>query len=255
MNNQETHPILGFFKSLLNRHSWLTQLLLLPELYSFLLAMLQLVFLAEHYLILSAYSPKGASHLWKILGYHLTGGAAFGALKGASFPDLTLIDNILANSLITSIIILLFNTLFSLSCRGIFKIKFLEHTISSMKSDAKTHKRGWKALGIPGIFIFVLFPTTGTGPIVGSILGRLIGLKFWTNILTVIAGSFASIISVAFAADKIEKFIGDKQLSRITFVLFLLIIVGALTAQVIAWRKSLKADSQSGADQNAGKTL
>ena len=87
--------------------------------------MLQLVLLAEHYLILSAYSPKGANHLWKILGYHLTGGAAFGALKGASFPELTLIDNILANSLITAIIILLFNTLFSLSCRGIFKIKFL----------------------------------------------------------------------------------------------------------------------------------
>ena len=229
-NRQESHPILNFFKLLLDKHSWLVRILLLPELYSFLLASIQVILLTEHYLVLAASSPARANHLWKIIGYHMTGGAAFGVLKGASYSDLTLFDNIFANSLITATIILLFNTFFSLSCRGIFRIRFLESSLASMTNTANAQKKTWLKFGIPGIFAFVFLPTTGTGPIIGSIIARLIGLKFWTTIVTVISASLTSIVSVALAADKMENFLGDKTLSRITYFLILgILLVAAIS--------------------------
>lgn len=226
-NRQEPHPILNFFKRLLDKHSWLVRILLLPELYSFLLASIQVILLAEHYLVLAASSPARANHLWKIIGYHMTGGAAFGVLKGASYSDLTVFDNIFANSLITATIILLFNTFFSLSCRGIFKIGFLESSLSSMTTTANAQKKTWLKFGIPGIFAFVFLPTTGTGPIIGSIIARIIGLRFWTTIVTVLFASLASIVTIALAADKMENFLGDKTLSRITYFLILGILLAA----------------------------
>ena len=83
-------------------------------------------------------------------------------------------------------------------------ISFLEDTFKTLSSSAKSQKKTWVKLGIPGIFAFVFFPTTGTGPIVGSIIARLIGLGYWTSILTVLGGSLASVATFGFAAICLE---------------------------------------------------
>lgn len=234
----EQHPILAFFQRMLQRHSWLVKLFLLPETYSFLGAWMAAAWLAEHYFSLLLSSAKRANHLWKIIGYHLSGGAALGVLKGAAYDDLTIFDNILANSLITITVILLFNTLFGLSCRGIFRISFLDDTFKSLSRSAKSQKKTWVKLGIPGIFAFVFFPSTGTGPIVGSIIARLIGLGYWTSILTVLCGSLASVATFGFAADKIGTLVGDKTLSRISLGIILLLLLTAAAVKFRAWYKN-----------------
>ncbi len=237
----EQHPLLAFFQRILARHSWLAKLFLLPELYSFLGAWMSASWLAEHYFSLLLSSASRANHLWKIIGYHVSGGAALGVLKGAAYEDLTIFDNILTNSLITITIILLFNTLFGLSCRGIFRISFLEDTFKSLSSSANTQRKTWVKLGIPGVFAFVFFPTTGTGPIVGSVIARLIGLGYWTSIITVVSGSLASVATFAFAADKISALIGDKTLSRISLAIILLLLLTAITIKFRVWQKSKRS--------------
>ncbi len=49
-----------------------------------------------------------------------------------------------------------------------------------------------------GVFLFVWCPLWMTGMLVGSILGFLIGLKTWVNMMTVILGSVFSVISYIF---------------------------------------------------------
>ena len=233
----EEHPLFRAFKGLFDRHGWLFRLVFMPEFYSFILFVMAVLWLAEHYFALMASSPQRANHLWKIIGYHVSGGAAFGVLKGAGYEDLTIFDNILSNALITASIILLFNTLFSLSCRRIFHIRFLEKSFSEMTSEATAQKKTWVKLGIPGIFILVLFPMTGTGPIIGSVIAKLIGLGFWTNILTVLSGSLTSIIAFALAADRISNLVGDKTLSRIALALIVLLLGTAAVVKFRSWRR------------------
>ena len=236
----EEHPRLDFFKGILERHSWLEKLFLMPEFYSGLGAWLAATRLVEYYFSLQLSSPERANHLWKIIGYHLSGGAAMGVMKGSVYEDLTIFDNIFANSLISIALILLFNTLMGLSCRGILRISFLDNRLKELSGNAHSQKKTWVKFGIPGVFAFVFFPTTGTGPIVGSIIARLIGLGYWTSVATVISGSLASVVAFAFAADKIGALVGDKTLSRISLVLIVLLLLAAAFVKIRVWLKSFK---------------
>jgi len=247
----DEHPLLRFFKGLFDRHGWLVKMLLLPEFYSFLLMLLSASWLFEHYFALMYDSPERANHLWKIIGYHLSGGAAFGVLKGAAFNDLTLFDNILCNSLITASVILFFNTLFSLSCRKLFRIKLLEQSFSNLTSEANAQKKTWVKFGIPGVFAFVFFPMTGTGPVIGSVIGRLIGLGFWTCVMTVLAGSLASIVTFALAADRISDLVGDKMLSRIAFGLIVLLLLTAGFVKLRSWLRQRKLQKENASEPPA----
>ena len=247
----EEHPLFRSFKGLFDRHGWLFRLVFMPEFYSFLLFVMSVAWLAEHYFALMIYSPQRANHLWKIIGYHVSGGAAFGVLKGAGYEDLTIFDNILSNALITASIIFLFNTLFSLSCRRIFRVAFLEKSFSDMTSEATAQKKTWVKLGIPGIFIFVLFPMTGTGPIIGSVIAKLIGLGFWTNIITVLAGSLTSVVAFALAADRISDLVGDKTLSRIALGLIVVLLGTAALIKFRSWRRQRQKQAPAGDNKAA----
>ncbi len=246
----EEHPLLDFFKRLLERHAWLSRLFLMPEFYSGLGAWLAATHIVEYYFSLQLSSPERANHLWKIIGYHISGGAAMGVMKGSVYEDLTIFDNIFANSLISITIILLFNTLLGLSCRGILRISFLDSSLREMSGNARSQKKTWVKLGIPGIFAFVFFPTAGTGPIVGSVIARLIGLGYWTSVATVLAGSLASVVAFAFAADKIGALVGDKTLSRISLVIIVLILLAAATVKVRAWLKNRKGENNGSLSNN-----
>ena len=251
----EAHPLFRFFKGLFDRHGWLFRLVFMPEFYSFILFVISVTWLAEHYFALRVFSPQRANHLWKIIGYHVSGGAAFGVLKGAAYEDLTIFDNILSNALITASIILLFNTLFSLSCRGIFRFRFLDKSFSDMTSEATAQKKTWVKLGIPGVFIFVLFPMTGTGPIIGSVIAKLIGLGFWTNILTVLSGSLTSIVCFALAADRISDLVGDKTISYIARALIIILLGTAALIKFRSWKRLRQKQAAAPADppaQNGG---
>ena len=237
---REEHPLLDFFQRLLERHAWLAKLFLMPEFYSGLVAWLAATRLVEYYFSLQLSSPERANHLWKIIGYHLSGGAAMGVMKGSVYEDLTIFDNIFANSLISITLILLFNTLLGLSCRGMLRISFLDNSFKELSGSARSQKKTWVKLGVPGVFAFVFFPTAGTGPIVGSVIARLIGLGYWTSVATVLAGSLASVVAFAFAADKIGALVGDKTLSRISLIIIVLVLVAAASVKIRAWLKNRK---------------
>jgi len=57
--------------------------------------------------------------------------------------------------------------------------------------------------GIPGLLLFVWFPFWMTGPVVGSIIGFLIGLGPWTTMAVVLAGTGLAIVCWVFVLDQV----------------------------------------------------
>jgi uncharacterized membrane protein len=200
-----------------------------------------LVLFGSYFLELALGHTAKANHIWKIIGVHVSLGAGFGAMQGAKYTaDLSICENILVNTLITISIIFIFYTLFNLSCRGLFRIHWLEKQFHSLTSNATTQKKTWVRFGIPGIFLFVLFPLTCTGPLVGAVLGRVIGLGYWTNLATVASGSVSTVIAFAFFGEWITKHVSTLALTIIIVVA--LILVGLV--KLIDWRKQRQQTTQ-----------
>jgi hypothetical protein len=50
-----------------------------------------------------------------------------------------------------------------------------------------------RKLGIAGLFVFVFAPFWMTGPVVGAIIGFLIGLRPWVNLAVVLISTYIAI--------------------------------------------------------------
>lgn len=81
------------------------------------------------------------------------------------------------NVLTEMILVLILYPLFVLSFNNIFHVKFLEKFFEDVKKFRIKHKILFEKYGVFGLFIFVFFPFWMTGPIVGSIIGFMIGLR------------------------------------------------------------------------------
>lgn len=83
--------------------------------------------------------------------------------------------------------------LFVLSIKGIVKVKTLEEFFSQVERKKIEHKEKFHKYGRFGLFIFVFIPFWMTGPIVGSMIGYLIGMKHYTIIFIVFIATIISI--------------------------------------------------------------
>ena len=98
-------------------------------------------------------------------------------------------------------------------------------------------KYGWiKPLRFIGIILFVMVPFQGSGGLVGSIVGRLIGMKRWNIFFAISIGSISGCLLIAHFADLIRSvFIQD-------FLMGILIVIIILVAgiMIFVYRKSIK---------------
>lgn len=88
-----------------------------------------------------------------------------------------------------------------------------------------------KRMAFAGLVTFVIFPSSTTGSIGGSIFGRLLGLSRWATVLGVLLGSLlGNSIMYAFAK-QINKYLEDNWTLRI--IGLVIIIVGCIAFE---WR-------------------
>ena len=99
--------------------------------------------------------------------------------------------NVVAELILVSIIY----PLFVLSFQGILKVKVLENFFNQVKHKREEHQEEFDKYGKLGLFVFVFIPFWMTGPIVGSIIGFLIGIKHYT-VMTIVFVSTAIAISL-----------------------------------------------------------
>jgi len=89
-----------------------------------------------------------------------------------------------------------------------------------------SNKYSWiKPLRFIGIMLFVMIPFQGSGGMVGSIVGRLIGMKPWTTLISITLGAVIGCTLVAYFAESL-KIILLQNLNVGLIIIGVLFIVG-----------------------------
>ena len=135
-------------------------------------------------------------------GYaHKISGMVFSNLFIGRVPSLSLgyaaklshLSVIGTNVIIELILVTILYPLFVYSVRGMLKIKMLEEFFENVQEKRKLHQKKFDKYGKWGLFIFVFIPFWMTGPIVGAMIGYLIGIKHYTTIVIVTVATTVAI--------------------------------------------------------------
>ena len=133
------------------------------------------------------------SKLLLMTGTHLVGGRAVSITWGfANEMNRTVV--LLVSTTIETLMVLLFFPLFVFSYRKLIVIQPLQDAMARAQHAAERHQARIMKFGIPGLLLFVWFPFWMTGPLVGCVIGFLIGLRPWTNMVIVLAGTWSAIL-------------------------------------------------------------
>ena len=93
------------------------------------------------------------------------------------------------NLIIESVMVLLFFPLMVFSMQQLEIIPSLKKFTSRIQAAAEANHHLVRRYGIPGLFLFVCFPFWMTGPLVGCIIGHLMGMGPWFNVAIVLGGT------------------------------------------------------------------
>ena len=129
--------------------------------------------------------------------------------------------------IVETILVLLFYPLFVFSWRHLLIIKWLRNTFERVHKAAENHMDKVQRYGIIGLFIFVWLPFWMTGPVVGCVIGFLLGLKARVNIPVVLAGTSVAILGWAFFMRRLLDHVASysSYAGVVIFVLLIVIIV------------------------------
>ena len=109
--------------------------------------------------------------------------------------------------------------------------------------ETSSNKYSWiKPLRFIGIMLFVMIPFQGSGGMVGSIVGRLIGMKPWTTLISITLGAVIGCTIVAYFAESL-KIILLQNLNVGLIIITILFIVGIFIYLFIKNNKNKKQES------------
>lgn len=97
------------------------------------------------------------------------------------------------NMLVETLHVLIFYPLFALGWQHLFDLPALKSFVARMHEAAELRGGMVRRFGIAGLVVFVFVPFWMTGPVVGSIIGFLIGLRPWVNLTVVLLTTYVAI--------------------------------------------------------------
>jgi len=83
--------------------------------------------------------------------------------------------------------------LFVQSTRHLIKLRIMQNFFHRIQHAAESGGGLVRQFGIAGLFVFVFTPFWMTGPVVGAIIGFLIGLRPWVNLIVVLGSTYIAI--------------------------------------------------------------
>jgi uncharacterized membrane protein len=100
------------------------------------------------------------------------------------------------NFFIESIMVIILYPLFVLSWNKLDLVSYapIQNYLEKSKQSATKYQPLIQKYGIIGLILFVLTPFAMTGPVVGSFVGYLIGLKHRVTLITVLSSTLVAII-------------------------------------------------------------
>jgi uncharacterized membrane protein len=153
----------------------------------------------------------------------LAAGMSFGYAHGFSHLEV-----IVSSALSDTLQVLIFYPLFVLSWNRLIDLGRLGPYLARVHASAEKQK-GWvRRFGIAGLFLFVFVPFWMTGPVVGSIIGFLIGLRARVNLGIVLSSSYLAICLWALLFNRLNSLAAAYN----RWALFAAVIAVALLAVV-----------------------
>lgn len=128
-----------------------------------------------------------------------------------------------------TLLVLIFYPLFVFTWRQLLALRWLNHLSRSTRTAAERHKEQVRKYGVIGLFIFVWLPFWMTGPVVGCMIGYLLGMRVWINLVTVLSGTYVAILAWAYLLHKLHQ----KTLSYSSYAIVIIAVI--VTAAVLIW--------------------
>jgi uncharacterized membrane protein len=111
---------------------------------------------------------------------------------------------IACNVVVETVQVLVIYPLFVLSCQQWLLPHWLATPLARLRERAESSHAAVRRFGIAGLFVFVFMPFWMTGPVVGSFIGYLLGLRTRTTLAVVLAGTYTAIGVYALFLDEVD---------------------------------------------------
>lgn len=126
-------------------------------------------------------------------------GMSFGIASGIAPLEL-----ILLNLAVETAQVLVLYPLFVLGWQELIDTRRLAPHLEKLRAAAEAGHGGVRRFGIAGLFVFVFMPFWMTGPVVGAIIGFLLGLHTAVNLATVLSATALAIVAYARLFEQID---------------------------------------------------
>ena len=181
--------------------------------------------------------PEITSVFAAMTGLNLTVGRAagmsFGYASGLHHPAV-----ILSNVLVETIQVLVVYSLFVLSWKNLVDARHMQRLLVGMRRSAEANQARVARYGMIGLFAFVFLPFWMTGPVVGSIIGFMIGLKARHNLSIVLTATYAAVAVWALFFERMNAWLAEYG-RYAAFGVVLLVAIAALSLRAAqAWRQN-----------------
>lgn len=147
------------------------------------------------------------------------------------------------NMLVETIQVLVVYPLFALSWRQLIQLRALQPYVTRMYRAAESRGGVVQKFGIAGLFVFVFVPLWMTGPVVGAIIGFLMGLRPWVNLAVVLVSTYIAIGVWGLLLNELNAW--AITVNRfVPYVLFLAIMLIAISMHLLSWRRDRSAKNE-----------
>jgi uncharacterized membrane protein len=136
------------------------------------------------------------------------------------------------NMAIETIQVLVVYPLFALTWTHLIDTPRWNAMMERMHQSAEAHRGAIQRFGILGLFVFVFTPFWMTGPVVGAIIGFLIGLRARTNLTVVLTATYVAIGLWALLLNELSRWASAYN-RYAAFALVLALALLALTGRLI----------------------
>ena len=178
------------------------------------------------FFVLSVKDSGRAAQVFAVVASHLTAGRAAGITTSLGY-HFTRWEAIGLATLTDGAIVCLFFPVFSLSFRRLITFPFLHSAMATVERTAVGQRTRIRRWGIPGLMAFVWFPFHATGPVVGSVIGLLLGMRPWVVITVVLGGTVLAIVSWTMAMGPLVEKLQDSVGEFLPLMAVLIILVFA----------------------------
>jgi uncharacterized membrane protein len=152
----------------------------------------------------------------------------FGRAAGMAFGYTVLLGHstvIPISMTIETILVLIIYPLFVFSWRHLLVVKWLKRFFDRIQKAAEKNQDFVRKYGIIGLFAFVWFPFWMTGPVVGCVIGFLLGLPAWITILAVLGGTYVAITCWALLLHTVNQQVAQYSPYAAMILMVVLVVV------------------------------